>query len=87
LNDTFDDRAIPLRPEMISFSPIKVGDEHLLRMVIHTDNLGAFILPSTATPKCWPTPCSGIASRWKSTRPSTCERAALHIVRSLNPVS
>ncbi|WP_322857331.1 hypothetical protein [Mycobacterium shigaense] len=39
--------AIPLRPEMISFSPIKIDGQHVLRMVIHTENLGTFVMPST----------------------------------------
>lgn len=42
-----DDKAIPLRPELIEFSPVKAGEEHVLRIVIHTANLGTFVLPAT----------------------------------------
>jgi hypothetical protein len=49
LTNPIDDRAVALHPELIEFSPIKIGDEHVLRMVIHTSNLGTFVLPSTPT--------------------------------------
>lgn len=43
--NTSDDAAVVIRPELLTFSPIKIDGQHVLRILIHTGNLGTFLLP------------------------------------------
>jgi hypothetical protein len=43
-----DDAPILLRPHCLSFDIAEIGDEHVLDIHIHTQNLGTFRLPATA---------------------------------------
>jgi hypothetical protein len=43
-----NDAPIVLKPELISFDAVKVGDQHVLKINYHTSNLGVFTV--TATP-------------------------------------
>ena len=42
-----DNKPIVLRPELLSFDAIKVDGQHVLKIHIHTPNIGTFILPAT----------------------------------------
>ncbi|CQD11871.1 hypothetical protein BN1232_02236 [Mycobacterium lentiflavum] len=43
------DAPILLRPELLTFSPIKADAQHVLRIIIHTGNLGKFVFPVAPT--------------------------------------
>lgn len=49
MNNGNTDTPIVLRPELLTFSPIKIDGEHVLRIVIHTGNLGKFVFPVAPT--------------------------------------
>jgi hypothetical protein len=44
---TMTNNPIVLRPEMLSFDAVKIDGQHVLKICMHTANLGTFILPAT----------------------------------------
>jgi hypothetical protein len=42
-----DDKAIQINPELITFHPIVVDGVDVLKIAMHTPNLGTFVLPAT----------------------------------------